>query len=69
MRAPGAPEWTTGADVWGLGVVLYALLSNTPLRWEGGALDFSSRALRRVSAPIKALLHKVVVVDAGRRVS
>ena len=55
--------------MWGLGVVLYALLSNTPLRWEGGALDFSSRALRRVSAPIKALLHKVVVVDAGRRVS
>ena len=60
--------WTYGADVWGLGVVLYALLSNTPLRWEEGALDFSSRVLRRVSAPIKALLLKVVVVDAEHRV-
>ena len=42
---PLNPTWSAAADVWGLGVVLNAMLSNMTLRWSEGVLDFSSRAL------------------------
>lgn len=56
-RSTNAPLWTTAADVWGMGVVLYAMLANAPLRWEKGAIDFTTRALRRVSADVKVLIQ------------
>ena len=68
LQNPTQPMWSPAADVWGIGAVLYALLSNMSLRWaEGGRLDFSSRALMRVSTAIKLLIQAIIVVNVQQR--
>lgn len=66
----GVPAWSPAADVWGVGVVLYALLANSPLRWEDGNLHLSSRSLLKVSAAVKALMQaRILVASPAARAS
>jgi len=64
------PLWTFAADAWGMGVVMYSLLSNA-LPFEDGEykrpVDFSARHWWRVSLEAKWLLQTLLERDHMQR--
>ena len=65
------PVWSASADVWAMGVVMYALLANS-LPFEGDEgwrrpADLSSRVWWRVSLEARLLLQALLEVDANQR--
>ena len=65
------PVWSHQADVWAMGVVMYALLSNS-LPFEGDEgwrrpADLSSRMWWRVSVEAKLLLQALLEANANAR--
>ena len=65
------PVWSHQADVWAMGVVMYALLSNS-LPFEGDEgwrrpADLSSRMWWRVSVEAKLLLQALLEADVNAR--
>ena len=68
----GAPVWSPLADVWAMGVVMYALLANSlPFETDGDALrrpaDLSSKVWWRVSVEAKLLLQALLEVQVNAR--
>ena len=62
--------WTAEADVWSLGVVLYALLANELLRWNNGHPEVStktSRAFAQISTRTKMLVKAILQVEPTLR--
>ena len=65
-----SPEWTPAADVWGVGVVAFAIVANALPTWTEGrdGPDFSSRALSQISLKttlvIKAMLTSALSARA-----
>ena len=62
--------WTAEADVWSLGVVLYALLANELLRWNNGHPEVStktSRAFAQISTRTKMLVKGILQVEPTLR--
>ena len=56
-ETPNGGEWSAAADVWSTGVVMYALLANSPLQWSRDGPDFfAHRVWRHVSTKAKLLL-------------
>ena len=63
-------RWTAEADVWSLGVVLYALLANELLRWNNGHPEVStktSRAFAQISTRTKMLVKAILQVEPTLR--
>ena len=56
------PEWTTAADTWSTGAVMYCMLANSQLAWVREGPDFSSRPMRQLSEAVKQLLKELLAV-------
>ena len=69
--------WTTAADVWSTGVVLYALLANEMLRWKQGANHVhvpeistkTSRAFAQVASSTRVALKSLLLPEPVDRAS